>query len=117
MRFLHATLLLLLGFVATQALAWGNHSLASYRAFEKMPEVVNASTVAVEPLEAFLQSEENTIEALLASQEAWALANLERYPSLPAALAFVADPARTDEARRLAFLMALRVAPNSRLAL
>ena len=117
MRFLHATLLLLLGFVATQALAWGNHSLASYRAFEKMPEVVNASTVAVEPLEAFLQSEENTIEALLASQEAWALANLERYPSLPAALAFVADPARTDEARRMAFLMALRVAPNSRLAL
>jgi hypothetical protein len=71
----------------------------------------------VEPLEAFLRAEENTLEALLASHEAWALAHLEKYPPRPDALAFTADPARSDEARRQAFLMALRVAPNSKFAL
>ncbi len=117
MKFLHCTVLLLAGLAATQALAWGNHGAAAYRAFEKMPEVANAPAVMVEPLEAFLRAEENTLEALLASQEAWALANLEKYPPRPAELAFIADPARSDPARRQAFLMALRVAPNSRLAL
>jgi hypothetical protein len=117
MKFLHCTVVLLAGLVATQALAWGNHSAAAYRAFEKMPEVANAAAVTVEPLEAFLHAEENTLEALLASQEAWAIANLEKYPSVPPELAFKADPARPDAARRQAFLMALRVAPNSRFAL
>jgi hypothetical protein len=116
MRFLHP-LLLLLGLASTQVLAWGNHTLVSYRAFEKMPEVASASTVTVEPLEVFLRSEENTLEALLASQEAWALASLEAYPARPAVLAFRADPARSDADRRRAFLMALRVAPDSRFAL
>ena len=117
MKFLQSAILLIAGLAATQALAWENHSMASYRAFEKMPEVVNASTVTVEPLEAFLRAEESTLEALLASQEAWAIANLERYPTCPVELAFNADPSRSDHARRLAFLMALRVAPNSRFAL
>ena len=117
MKFLQSAILLIAGLAATQVLAWDNHSLAAYRAFEKMPEVVNASAVTVEPLEAFLRSEENTLEALLASQEAWAIANLEKYPARPAGLAFNADPSRSDQARRLAFLMALRVAPNSRFAL
>ena len=116
MRFSHA-LVLLLGLVTTQVLAWENHTLASYRAFERMPEVANAANLIAEPLEAFLKDEENTLEALLASQEAWALANLENYPKRPAALAFQADAARSDERRRKAFLMALRVAPNSRFAL
>lgn len=117
MRFFRYAILLLAGLAAAHVLAWENHSLATYRAFEKMPEVVNASTVTVEPLESFLRAEENTLEALLASQEAWAIANLEKYQACPAELAFKADPSRSDSARRLAFLMALRVAPNSRFAL
>jgi hypothetical protein len=117
MRFLRTTVLLLIALAAMQAMAWGNHTLATYRAFEKMPEVANASVVTAEPLEAFLRTEETTIEALLASQEAWARANLDKYPARPAALAFMADSARTDEGRRTAFLMALRVAPNSKFAL
>jgi hypothetical protein len=54
---------------------------------------------------------------LLASQEAWAVSKLEHYPARPASLAFVADPVRRDDARRLAFLNALRLAPNSKFAL
>jgi hypothetical protein len=117
MGFFHASVLMLATMAATQAMAWGNHALASYRAFEVMPEVASAAPVVVEPLESFLKAEENTIDALLASHEAWARANLDRYPERPAALAFSADYQRSDEARRNAFLMALRVAPNSKFAL
>lgn len=107
----------LLGLISSTAGAWGNHALPAYRALEAMPEIANAAPVAAEPLEAFLKAEERTIEALLASQEAWAAANLQSYPPRPAALAFTANPERSDEARRLAFAHALRIAPNSRFAL
>ena len=102
---------------AAPAFAWGSHSFATYRALENMPEVADTPAVAAEPLDDFLRSEEKTIEALLASQEAWASANLDQYPPRPAALSFSADSARSDEARRRAFLMALRVAPDSKFAL
>ncbi|HTN66104.1 MAG TPA: hypothetical protein VL051_07975, partial [Burkholderiaceae bacterium] len=111
------TLALALTLTASQACAWSNHSLPTYRALERMPEVVEAPAVTVEPLEAFLKAEESAIEALLASQETWAAANLDPYPARPRALAFVADPKRSDQARRLAFLKALRVAPDSKFAL
>ncbi len=107
----------LLSLAAGNALAWSNHSYAAYRSFERMPEVADAAPVAVEPLEVFLKTQEKAIEALLASQETWAAANLEVYPPRPAALAFKANASRSDGARRQAFLMALRVAPNSRFAL
>ncbi len=99
------------------ALAWSNHTYAAYRVFEKMPEVAAAAPVAVEPLEAFLKAEERSIESLLASQERWAESQLEVYPPRPVALAFKANPAQNDADRRRSFLMALRVAPDSRFAL
>ena len=107
----------LLTMVQTPVQAWSNHSFSSYRSFEKMPEIAQAAPVKAEPLEAFLKAEEKAIAVLLASQEEWAKANLAVYPPRPEILAFQANPARTDDARRLAFLMALRVAPNSKLAL
>jgi hypothetical protein len=116
-RFFHSVALLLAGLASMQAMAWENHSLASYRAFENMPEVAGAPSATVETLDAFLRAEEYTLEALLASQEAWAAANIEKYPPRLEELAFKADPGRSDEARRLAFLRALRVAPDSRFAL
>jgi hypothetical protein len=107
----------LLGLAAGNALAWSNHSLAAYRTFENMPEVMNAAPVPVEPLEGFLKAQEKSIEALLNRQEAWAQTHLDVYPPRPAALAFKANPTQSDAARRRAFLMALRVAPNSKFAL
>ena len=111
------TLAALLCLAASNAMAWSNHSYSAYRTFERMPEIANAAAVAAEPLEAFLKAQEKAIETLLASQENWAGANLEFYPPRPSALAFKANPTRSDEARRQAFLMALRVAPNSKFAL
>lgn len=107
----------LLALTAGNTWAWSNHSFAAYRAFEQMPEVAGAAPVTVEPLEAFLKAEEKSIETLLASQEKWARANVDSYAPRPDALAFSANPGRTDEARRLAFLTALRVSPLSKLAL
>ena len=117
MRFTALSLTALLVVSTSQALAWSNHTFAAYRAFDAMPEVVQAAPVPAEPLEAFLKDQEIAIERLLASQDTWARTALEVYPALPAALTFRANPTRGDEARRLAFLTALRVAPNSRLAL
>lgn len=103
--------------VGMPAWAGGNHAQASYRALEALPELSQAPRAAVETLDSFLRAQEKTLEALLASQEAWAMATVEQYPALPDAQAFVANPQRSDEARRQAFLAALRVAPNSKFAL
>ena len=102
---------------ASHAWAWSNHTYPAYRVFEKMPEVASAAPVTVETLESFLKAQEKPLEALLASQEMWARRHLAVYPPRPAALAFKATPASTDAQRRVAFLNALRVAPNSRFAL
>jgi hypothetical protein len=103
--------------VSGPARGWSNHGLATYWAVAAMPEVANAKAVSVEPIEAFLREQEPAIEALLAAQEDWARANLSNYPPRPAALAFTADAARDDRVRRQAFLEALRVAPDIKLAL
>ncbi len=113
-RFLTATSLAL---ASLQAWAWGNHTVPTYRALETLPELAKAAPVEVESLESFLKAEEQTLEALLASQEAWAASHIPNYPKRPEALAFKAHAQRSDEARRLAFMMALRVAPNAKLAL
>jgi hypothetical protein len=117
MKRIASILAALLWLTASNALAWSNHSFAAYRAFEKMPELANAQPVLVEPLEAFLKDQEKAVQDLLARQESWAQSQLDFYPPRPARLAFKANPAQSDAARRLAFLMALRVAPNSRFAL
>ena len=111
------TLIGMLGLATGQAMAWSNHTYAAYRTFEKMPEVATAVPVSAEPLEAFLKAQEQQVQALLASQELWATTHLSVYPPRPAALTFKANPAQSDDQRRLAFLQALRVAPNSKFAL
>jgi hypothetical protein len=110
-------LIALLGLMWLPAWSWSNHTLVAYRALEQMPEVANAPAVSVEPLEVFLKAQEKSIETLLASQEAWARQNIDSYAPRPQSLVFAANAARGDDARRLAFLMALRVSPNSRFAL
>ena len=99
------------------AQAWGNHTPMCYRAFERMPEVAAAAPVAAEPLEAFLHAEALAIARLLDAQEAWAREHLRGHAARPEALRFKPDPARTDVDRRAAFLRALRLSPQTRLAL
>ena len=101
----------------TPTLAWSNHTLPTYRAFDRMPEVTQAAPVTAEPLEAFLKAQEKPIAELLASQEAWARANMPQYAPRADVLSFQAEPGRSDADRRLAFLNALRISPLSRFAL
>lgn len=109
--------LFLLALLPTLAQAWGNHSPMCYRAFERMPEVTGAAAVRAEPLVDFLRDQEAAIAATLDTQEAWAQAHLKGHAARPAALRFVADAARGDAERRVAFLRALRLSPQTRLAL
>jgi hypothetical protein len=99
------------------ARAWSNHGFMTYWALGETPEVANAPAVTAEPIEAFLRDQEAAIETLLAQQEDWARAHLQSYPPRPGELAFKADSSRDDGARKLAFLHALRVSANWRLAL
>ncbi len=117
MKLLTSLSILFFGLIASDAMAWGDHRLPSYRAFERMPEVAQAAPPKVESLQDFLRAEEPAIEKLLAQQEVWAAANLKFYPALPAALAFKANPALGEEGLKKGFLMALRVAPNYPFAL
>jgi len=101
----------------TLARAWGNHTPMCYRAFERMPEVAGAAPVKSEALIDFLKDQEAAIARTLEAQEAWAREHLKNHAPRPDGLRFVADPKRSDADRRAAFLKALRLSPQSRLAL
>jgi hypothetical protein len=92
-------------------LAWSNHSLGSQLALQDMPELQR--TLSYEPLEAFLDDQAPAIERLLDEQEGFAREHFADYPLRPDALRFSAADSGN---RRNAFLHALRVNPQIRLA-
>lgn len=93
------------------ALAWSNHSLGSQLALQTLPELQR--TLNYEPLQAFLSDQAPAIEQLLDEQERFARAHFPDYPQRPDALRF--NAAAQGDARS-AFLRALRVNPEVRLA-
>lgn len=95
------------------ALAWSNHSLGSQLALQAMPELQRS--LSYEPLQAFLDAQAPAIEQLLDRQEAFARAHFADYPARPDALRFSAATTAAADRRR-AFLQALRVNPQIRLA-
>lgn len=101
----------------TVALAWGNHTPMCYRAFERMPEIAGAAPVKAEPLVDFLRAQESAIARTLDAQEAWAAEHLKGQAARPEVLRFVARAERSDAERRAAFLAALRLSPQAKLAL
>ena len=116
MRFCFVSLLTL-ALLPSAARAWGNHTPMCYRAFERMPEVAQAAPVKAEPLVDFLRDQETAIALTLDAQEAWAREHLKPHAARPDALRFVPDARRSDGERRAAFLRALRLSPQTRLAL
>ena len=117
MRLVLAPLALLALLLPAFAQAWGNHTPMCYRAFERMPEVASAAAVKAEPLADFLRDQDASIARMLDAQEAWAREHLKGHAPRPDALRFVADTRRSDTERRAAFLRALRLSPEARLAL
>ena len=101
---------------APGALAWSGHTLLTWQALSGMPEVAQAKA-RVESIDAFLAAEGANLERLLQEQELWARANVPNYPPRPEALAFKAGGAAAKDGARLRFLEALRLNPQSKLAL
>lgn len=99
------------------ATAWGNHTPMCYRAFELMPEVAAATAVQAEPLDAFLREQQAAIARTLDAQEAWAREHLAGHAPRPDALRFLPQPTWDGAQRRAAFLRALRLSSQARLAL
>lgn len=110
-------LLLTLALLPMLAQAWGNHSPMCYRAFERMPEVASAAAVKAEPLVDFLRDQDAAIARELDAQEAWAREHLKGHAPRPDALRYMPDASRSDADRRVAFLRALRLSPQSKLSL
>ncbi len=104
------------GVLSHAAGAWSNHALGTWPALAAMPELRDIAPVKVERLESFLGAESTGIRELLRAEEQWARQNVPSYPPLPDALAFRADAAAADELRRR-FVAAVRINPDSRLAL
>jgi len=107
---LFATLVLL-----PRTFAWSDHTLVVYPVLKSIPRVANAQPVEVKTLMQFLIEEEKGIATLLASQEEWSRANLRPYAPRPDGLAFNATGNPDDIVLR--FLTAIRVNPNSKIAL
>ncbi|WJN61063.1 phospholipase [Pseudomonas sp. SO81] len=97
--------------LSSHALAWSNHSLGSLLALREMPEL--RQDVTVEPLEAFLADQAPAIERLLDEQERYAREHFSYYPPRPDQLRWQAAGGGD---RRTAFLQALRVNPEIKLA-
>ena len=98
-------------------LAWSNHGMPTAVALGELPELRAAAPVAVEPIERFVQDQAGALEKLLAQEEQWARSNVPSYPARPDALAFKAGPAASPAELRQRFVAALRLNPQSRLAL
>ena len=97
--------------LSPHALAWSNHSLGSLLSLQEQPEL--REEVVVEPLEAFLEDQAVAIEQLLDEQERHAREHFSYYPPRPDDLRWRAD---AKEDRREAFLEALRINPEIKLA-
>ncbi len=102
--------------VAVAASAWSNHALCTWPALSALPELTSRAPVEVEPLSAFVAADPAGLAELLRKEEAWARAHVPTYPARPDALAFAArGGSETELVAR--FLGAIRVNPDSRLAL
>ncbi|MDP3848158.1 MAG: phospholipase [Pseudomonas sp.] len=106
-------LCVLLTALPVTAFAWSNHSLGTVLALRDLPALKQAAAVQLEPLEDFLRSEAAGLQALLDQQEAFALANFPGYPERPAALRWQGE---SEGGQQTAFLKALRVSPEIKLA-
>lgn len=92
--------------------AWSNHALGSYQALARLPAVATAPAVPMESLEAFLAAEREGLVPLLDEQERFAREHFRKYPARPDALRFTG----AEQDLRLAFLAALRLNPEIKLA-
>jgi hypothetical protein len=112
-KYFSTVIYVLLMALPVEAFAWSNHSLGTALALRDLPILKQAAPVSIEPLENFLRSEAVGLQALLDEQESFAVAQFPGYPARPEALRWLAGG---SDDRQSAFLLALRVNPEIKLA-
>ncbi|GLZ87175.1 hypothetical protein Pres01_32260 [Metapseudomonas resinovorans] len=113
MKYLALALSLSLVGLPSAAMAWSNHALGTALALAGLPQIKDAPPVPVESLESFLEEEGVALEQLLDEQEEFFQETLANYPARPDDLRWI--PTHGGDHRK-AFLMALRVNPEIKLA-
>lgn len=113
MKYLALALSLSLAGLPSAALAWSNHAMGTALALAGLPQIKDAPPVSVESLESFLEEEGVALEQLLDEQEEFFRDSLPDYPARPDDLRWI--PTHGGDHRK-AFLMALRVNPEIKLA-
>ncbi|NWL78806.1 phospholipase [Pseudomonas taiwanensis] len=113
MKYLALALSLSLVGLPSAAMAWSNHALGTALALASLPQVKDAPPVPVESLESFLEEEGVALEQFLDEQEEFFRETLTDYPARPDDLRWI--PTHGGDHRK-AFLMALRVNPEIKLA-
>jgi hypothetical protein len=108
-------LLLLLAAQAPWVYSWSNHTLISHDLLQALPEVRDAAPVEVESIEAFLMATESDLAAFLDEQEQQLRDSLWHYAPRPDSLRFIANGDAQSVRQR--FTQAIRINPNSKLAL
>ena len=68
------------------AWSWSDHASLVWPSLRSQPERIHQA-VAAEPLDAFLNAEQEGIARTLAAVESWSVAAMEHYPPTPEALA------------------------------
>jgi hypothetical protein len=109
------TLFLLYQLVPVKVVAWSDHSLMTHAALKNHPLFANSTAVEVKSLENFLKEVEYKLPAFLKTQEQWSIENLTNYKPCPEELLFKATGNPDDILAR--FFSAIRINPNSKLAL
>ncbi|WP_320823645.1 hypothetical protein [Reinekea sp.] len=115
MKYKTLLLLILAAAQAPSALSWSNHTLISYDLLQALPEVRDAALVEVETIEAFLMATETELAAFLEEQEQQMRRSLWYYAPRPDTLRFTANG--DEQSIRKRFTAAIRINPNSKLAL
>lgn len=105
-------ILLLLISISTSVYPWQHHPIFTKLVVETLPEVKNASSVPVEPLEQFLTEEGQSIAQVLANIESWAKENISMYAPCPPDL-FFSSAGNTSEIKTK-FFKSIRINPDTK---
>ena len=106
---------ILLMSISPKSYSWSDHALITNLSLINVPEIQNLPQVSVESPETFLQEVAKDLPAVLNETEQWCLKTLKQCAPRPSVLEF--KPSKNSGENLINFKRAIRINPNSKLAL